>query len=358
MVLSVTACRRAAALLLLTLIALPAAAQRDGGSPLPPLVRDGAPTLAPLVERVSPSVVSVSVVHSAPQEQNPLLRDPVFRRFFGQQDRTQRPTLAAGSGVIVDATNGYVVTNAHVVANAQRIRVVLPDRRGFDAKLVGADRISDIAVLRISAERLVALPLGDSDAVRVGDYVVAIGNPFGIGQTVTAGIVSGLGRSGLSEGTLENFIQTDAPINPGNSGGALIDLYGRLVGINSAIIGPAGGNVGIGFAVPTNIMRAVMAQLVATGKVRYARLGVAVTDLVGDGSGREGVNVTRIEPGSGADKAGLRNGDVIVAVDGRPIRSASDLRSKIALAPVDSTVKVDVVRDGKPMTFDIRLSGT
>ena len=348
----------AAVLLLPALITLPAAAQRDGGTPLPPLVRDGAPTLAPLVERVMPSVVSVSVVHNAPQEQNPLLRDPVFRRFFGPQDRTQRPSLAAGSGVIVDAANGYVVTNAHVIANAQRIRVVLSDRRGFDAKLVGADRVSDIAVLRISAERLVALPLGDSDAVRVGDYVVAIGNPFGIGQTVTAGIVSGLGRSGLSEGALENFIQTDAPINPGNSGGALIDLYGRLVGVNSAIIGPAGGNVGIGFAVPANIVRAVMAQLVATGKVRYARLGVAVTDLVGDGSGREGVGVARIEPGSGADKAGLRNGDIIIAVDGRPIRSAADLRSKVALAPVDSTVKVDVLRDGKPLTFDIRLSGT
>jgi len=351
--------RCAAALLLLTPMALPAVAQRDGGSPLPPLVRDGAPTLAPLVERVMPSVVSISVTHNVPQEQNPLLRDPVFRRFFGQQDKTQqRPSLAAGSGVIVDAANGYVITNAHVVANAQRVRVVLPDRRGFDAKLVGSDRVSDIAVLRISAERLVALPLGDSDAVRVGDYVVAIGNPFGIGQTVTAGIVSGLGRSGLSEGALENFIQTDAPINPGNSGGALIDLYGRLVGINSAIIGPSGGNVGIGFAVPTNIMRAVMAQLVATGRVRYARLGVAVTDLVGDGSGREGVNVARIEPGSGADRAGLRNGDIIIAVDGRPIRSAADLRSKVALAPVDSTVKVDVLRDGKPLTFDIRLSGT
>ncbi|WP_218578315.1 trypsin-like peptidase domain-containing protein [Vineibacter terrae] len=357
MVLPVMARRCAAMLLpLLMLAALPAAAQRESSVP-PLLFRDGVPTLAPLVDRVMPSVVSVSVVHSAPQEQNPLLRDPVFRRFFQPDDKGQRPALAAGSGVIVDAANGYVLTNAHVVANAQRIRVTLSDRRTLDARLVGADRISDIAVLRIAAERLTALPLGDSDTIKVGDYVVAIGNPFGIGQTVTAGIVSGLSRSGLAEGRLENFIQTDAPINPGNSGGALIDLHGRLVGINSAIIGPSGGNVGIGFAVPTNIAHAVMGQLVSSGKVRYARLGVGVTDLIGDNRGTEGVNVTRVEPGSGADRAGLRNGDIIVAVDGRPVRSAADLRSRVALAPVDSTVKVDVLRNDRSMTFDVRLSG-
>jgi serine protease DegQ len=167
-----------------------------------------------------------------------------------------------------------------------------------------------------------------------------------------------LSRSGLGDGRLENFIQTDAPINPGNSGGALIDLRGRLVGINSAIIGPSGGNVGIGFAVPTSIAGAVMSQIIATGRVRYARLGVAITDTVGDvAGGRTGVNVMRVEPGSGADKAGLRTGDVIVAVDGRPVRSASDLRSRVALSPVDSTVKVEVLRDGKPMTLDVRLGG-
>jgi serine protease DegQ len=338
---------------LLVLMASPALAQRDPGSL--PLTRDGVPTLAPLVERVMPSVVSISVVQNAPQEQNPLMRDPTFRRFFGPQGRGQRPPLASGSGVIVDATKGYVLTNAHVVANAQKIRVTLSDRRSFDATLVGADRISDIAVLRIPAERLTALPLDDSDSLRVGDYVVAIGNPFGIGQTVTAGIVSGLSRSGLGNGQLENFIQTDAPINPGNSGGALIDLRGRLVGINSAIIGPAGGNVGIGFAVPTSIAGAVMSQIVATGRVRYARLGVAITETVPDASGRQGVNVTRVEPGSGAERAGLRTGDVIVSVNGRPVRSAADLRSRVALSPVDSTVKVEVLRDGRPMTFDVRL---
>ncbi len=340
---------------LLVLMASPAVAQRDTSSL--PLMRDGVPTLAPLVERVMPSVVSISVVQNVPQEQNPLLRDPTFRRFFGPQQGGQRPPLAAGSGVIVDAARGYVLTNAHVVANAQKIRVTLSDRRSMDATLVGADRISDIAVLRITADRLTALPLDDSDALKVGDYVVAIGNPFGIGQTVTAGIVSGLSRSGLGDGRLENFIQTDAPINPGNSGGALIDLRGRLVGINSAIIGPSGGNVGIGFAVPTSIAGAVMAQIVATGRVRYARLGVAITDTVGDASGRRGVDVKRVEPGSGADRAGLRTGDVIVAVDGRPVRSASDLRSRVALSPVDSTVKVEVLRDGRPMTFDVRLNG-
>jgi serine protease DegQ len=302
-----------------------------------------------------PSVVSISVVQNAPREQNPLMRDPTFRRFFGQQDGTRRPALAAGSGVIVDPGKGYVLTNAHVVANAQKIRVTLSDRRSFDATLVGADRISDIAVLRIPAERLTALPLDDTDSLRVGDYVVAIGNPFGIGQTVTAGIVSGLSRSGLGNGRLENFIQTDAPINPGNSGGALIDLRGRLVGINSAIIGPSGGNVGIGFAVPTSIAGAVMSQIVATGRVRYARLGVAITDIPADAGGRHGVSVARVEPGSGAERAGLRTGDVIVAVDGRPVRSASDLRSRVALSPVDSTVKVEVLRDGRPITFDVRL---
>jgi serine protease DegQ len=349
---------RRGALLILPLLALspvPSPAQRAGS--MPPLMREGVPTLAPLVERVIPSVVSVSVVQSAPREQNPLLRDPLFRRFFAPEEKAQQPALAAGSGVIVDAANGYVLTNAHVVANAQRIRVTLSDRRAFDARLIGADRASDIAVLRIPGERLTALPLGDSDAAKVGDYVVAIGNPFGIGQTVTAGIISGLGRSGLGNGRLENFIQTDAPINPGNSGGALIDLHGRLVGINSAIIGPSGGNVGIGFAVPTNIARAVMDQIVATGRVRYARLGVAVTDMVGDGRGLEGVNVQRVEPGSGAERAGLRVGDVIVALDGRPVRSASDLRSRVALTAVDSTVKVEVLRDNKTMKFDVRLSG-
>ncbi|MCW5749370.1 MAG: trypsin-like peptidase domain-containing protein [Alphaproteobacteria bacterium] len=338
------------------LAAPPAAAQRES-PPIPPLSRDGVPTLAPLVERVMPSVVSVAVVQNAPQEQNPLLRDPTFRRFFDPHDRSRRPVLAAGSGVIVDAEKGYVLTNAHVVANAQRIRVTLADRRSFDATLVGADRISDIAVLRITSDRLTALPLGDSDSARVGDYVVAIGNPFGIGQTVTAGIVSGLSRSGLGNGQLENFIQTDAPINPGNSGGALIDLHGRLIGINSAIIGPSGGNVGIGFAVPTNIARAVMQQIVATGRVRYARLGVAVTDAPADGSGKEGVKVERVEPRSGAERAGLRGGDIIVAVDGRPVRSSAELRGRVALLPVDSDVKVEVLRDGKPMTIEVRLGG-
>ncbi len=342
---------------LLILVTAPALAQRDVGSL--PLMRDGVPTLAPLVERVMPAVVSVAVVQNVPQQQNPLLRDPLFRRFFGQSqpEPRGRAALAAGSGVIVDASRGYVLTNAHVVANAQQIRVTLSDRRVLNAELVGADSTSDIAVLRIPTERLSAIPLGNSDALKVGDYVVAIGNPFGIGQTVTAGIVSGLSRSGLGNGRLENFIQTDAPINPGNSGGALIDLYGRLVGINSAIIAPGGGNVGIGFAVPTNIARAVMDQIVRTGKVQYARLGVLVSDTVPDASGRLGVRIQQVEPGSGAAKAGLRVGDVIVSVDGRPVHSASDLRSRVALSPVDSTVRVEVVRNGETKTFDVRLSG-
>jgi serine protease DegQ len=348
---------RRGALLILPLIMLgtaPAYAQRAGA--IPPLMRDGVPTLAPLVERVMPSVVSVTVLQNVPREQA-LVRDPQLRRFAGPDEKERRPPMSGGSGVIVDAANGYVLTNAHVIANAQRIRVILSDRREFDAQVIGADRGTDIAVLRIPAERLAALPLGDSDSVRVGDYVVAIGNPFGIGQTVTAGIVGGLGRSGLNNGRLENFIQTDAPINPGNSGGALIDLHGKLVGINSAIIGPSGGNVGIGFAVPTNIARAALGQIVATGVVRYARLGVLIADLVGDGTGREGVKVERVDPGSGAERAGLRTGDIITAVEGRNVRSTSDLRSRVALSPVDLPVKVDVLREGRPLTFQIRLAG-
>src|SRR6185295_10337065 len=242
--------------------------------------REGLPTLAPILEKVTPAVVNIAVLQRSPEDENPLLRDPFFRRFFGGPQQSQ-PQVAAGSGVIVDAKNGYVITNAHVVKDAKEILVTLRDNRRLPAKLVGADPGTDVAVVKVEPQRLAELKFGDSDDLQVGDFVVAIGNPFGIGQTATSGIVSALGRSGLSVEGYEHFIQTDASINPGNSGGALVNLKGELVGINSAIIGPAGGNVGIGFAVPSVMAKAVMDQLIRFGEVKRGRLGVAIQDVVG-----------------------------------------------------------------------------
>ena len=267
------------------------------------------PTLAPVVSKVTPAVVNISVLTRSPLEDNPLFQDPFFRRFFELPERPQRKEQATGSGVIVDAAHGYVITNDHVVKDAEKIIVILKDRRQFEAKLVGTDPGTDIAVLRIDAKGLSALPFGDSDKLRVGDYVIAIGNPFGIGQTVTSGIVSALGRTGLTPQGYEDFIQTDASINPGNSGGALVNLRGELIGINSAIIGPSGGNVGIGFAVPSNMARRVMEQITRFGEVRRGRLGITMTDLTPalakelGVSARAGAMITAVQPGSPAEKA-------------------------------------------------------
>ena len=231
------------------------------------------PSLAPLLKQVTPAVVNISVLTKSAIEDNPLFRDPFFRRFFDVPEKRE-PQVSAGSGVIVDAAKGYVLTNNHVIKNAQQILVTLKDRRQLEAKLIGTDPGTDIALLKIDAKDLTAVAIGDSDALNVGDFVVAIGNPFGLGQTVTSGIVSALGRTGLNIEGYEDFIQTDASINPGNSGGALIDLNGNLIGINTAIIGPSGGNVGIGFAVPTNMAKQVMDQLVKNGEVRRGRVGL------------------------------------------------------------------------------------
>lgn len=314
-------------------------------------------SLAPLVEEVTPAVVNIAAVHPSPQLQNPLLRDPYFRRFFGVPDAAVRPRLSAGSGVIVDARRGLVLTNHHVIQNAQQVQVTLKDRRSFAAEVVGSDPLTDIAVLRIPAKNLVALPLGDADRLRVGDYVVAVGNPFGIGQTVTAGIVSALERSGLSPEGYESYIQTDAPINPGNSGGALVNLAGELVGINSAILAPTGGNVGIGFAVPTNIARTVMDQILQYGTVRRGWVGIAVQDLtpdllaaLGDASPREGAVVTAIASGSPAATAGIRQGDIVVGFNDRPVSTASALRNMMGLTPIGSEVRLEIVRQGKTQT--------
>ncbi|MCW5729648.1 MAG: DegQ family serine endoprotease [Alphaproteobacteria bacterium] len=321
------------------------------------------PTLAPLIEAVTPAVVNIAVISRSPTADNPLLRDPFFRRFFNLPDAAPRPELSAGSGVIVDARRGLILTNHHVIERASEAVVTLKDRRSFRARLVGSDPDTDIALLQVEAEGLTALPFGDSDALRVGDYVVAIGNPFGLGQTVTSGIVSALGRTGINADGYEDFIQTDASINPGNSGGALVDLRGRLIGINTAIIGPAGGNVGIGFAVPANMARAVMNQLAEHGEVRRGRLGIGVQDLTPDlaqamGLARmtEGAVVTQVEPGSPAAEAGLVTGDVVLRFDGRPLRSATDLRNRIGLAPVGRSVTLGLVREGRQMEVTLRIA--
>lgn len=310
------------------------------------------PTLAPLVNQVTPAVVNVSVVTRAPMEDNPLFRDPFFRRFFNLPERQQRQEQAAGSGVIVDAARGFILTNNHVIKDAEQVIITLKDRRQFPAKLVGTDPGTDIAVLQISAPGLSALRIGDSDTLHVGDYVLAIGNPFGIGQTVTSGIVSAMGRSGLSVEGYEDFIQTDASINPGNSGGALVNLRGELIGINTAIIGPAGGNVGIGFAVPSVMARAVMEQIVRYGEVRRGRLGIEMADVPPAAQRRlrlpslDGAILADVQAGSPAARAGLREGDVVTALNGRPIRSSAELRARLGLTPVGEEVELSIVREG------------
>ena len=324
-----------------------APAQIPAGAP----VRDGLPTLAPVLERVTPAVVNIAVLQRSPEEQNPLLRDPFFRRFFGLPGEGQ-PQISAGSGVIVDAANGYVMTNAHVVKDAREVLVTLKDNRRLPAKLVGADPGTDIAVLRVDPGKLVDVKFGDSDALQVGDFVIAIGNPFGLGQTATSGIVSALGRSGLSMEGYEHFIQTDASINPGNSGGALVNLKGELVGINTAIIGPAGGNVGIGFAVPVVMARAVMEQLVKFGEVRRGRLGISMTDVVGG----EGAVVSEVQAGSPAVQAGVRKGDVVLGLNGRPVRGAAELRARLGVVPVGETVELQVRRGQEMQRLKARVA--
>jgi Do/DeqQ family serine protease len=333
--------------LALALVASGAAAQIPVGAPL----REGLPTLAPILEKVTPAVVNIAVLQRSPEEQNPLMRDPFFRRFFGGPGEAQ-PQIAAGSGVIVDARNGYVMTNAHVVKDAREVLVTLKDNRRLPAKLVGADPGTDIAVVRVDPKNLVDVKFGDSDALQVGDFVIAIGNPFGLGQTATSGIVSALGRSGLSMEGYEHFIQTDASINPGNSGGALVNLRGELVGINTAIIGPAGGNVGIGFAVPVVMARAVMDQLVKFGEVRRGRLGISMTDVVGG----EGATVAEVQADSPASKAGLRKADVVVGLNGRPVRGAAELRARLGVVPVGDTVELQVQRGGEKRTLKAQVA--
>ena len=332
----------------------PLAEPAVAAAPLPQAAGGAVPSLAPMLARITPGVVNIAV-RGKVREQNPLLQDPFFRRFFDlpQNQRPQeRETQATGSGVIVDAANGYVLTNGHVVENATRIEVTTKDNRRYTAKLIGRDADTDVAVLQIPTSGLVAVPMGDSDRLQVGDFVLAIGNPFGLGQTVTSGIVSALGRSGLGIEGYEDFIQTDASINPGNSGGPLVNLNGECVGINTAILAPGGGNIGIGFAVPINMARRVMEQLIRHGEVRRGRIGVAIQDLTPDladamkTSHTTGAVIARVDPGSPAERAGLRNGDLVVAANGVPIRSGTQLRNVIGLTSIGSDVALTVDRRG------------
>jgi len=291
--------------------------------------------------------------------QSPLLSDPFFRRFFNVPDQPrERTQQSLGSGVVVDAGNGYILTNHHVIDGADEISVNTADGRTLQATVVGSDPETDIAVLKVEQDNLTELPMSNSDSLRVGDFVVAIGNPFGLGQTVTSGIVSAMGRSGLGIEGYEDFIQTDASINPGNSGGALVNLRGELVGVNTAILSKSGGNVGIGFAIPINMARDIMAQLIEHGSVQRGTLGAQAQDLTPDlaaafdiAENGRGAVVTQVTRGSPADKAGLKAGDVITHINERPVKDASDVRNRIGLLRIGEKVQMKILRDGKPRTI-------
>jgi serine protease DegQ len=329
------------------------AASASAFASIPPSV-DGQPlpSLAPMLQKVTPAVVNIST-KTRVRVNNPFFNDPVFRQFFGLNGvPRERVEQSLGSGVIVDAANGYILTNNHVVGGADDITVTLQDGRDFKGKLVGTDPDTDVAVVKIDASGLQALPIADSSQLRVGDFVVAVGDPFGLGQTVTSGIVSALQRSGLGKSGYQNFIQTDASINPGNSGGALVNLRGELVGINSMILSPSGGNVGIGFAIPTKIASDVMQQLIAHGKVSRGSLGAQTQDITPSIAkllglkDNNGAVVTRVMPGSPADSAGLQVGDVIRSLNGATLENAEQLNNAEGLLPAQSTLTLGVLRNG------------
>ena len=331
-----------------------------------PLALDGEtlPSLAPMLEDVLPSVVNISTEGRVSAGSSPFQSDPFFERFFNMMPDSQprqRRTQSLGSGVIIDSESGYVVTNHHVIENADQIRVRLDDGRSFEAKVVGADPEADVAVIQIPAQGLKAIKLGDSDSLRVGDFVVAIGNPFGLSQTATSGIVSALGRSGLGIEGYEDFIQTDASINQGNSGGALVNLRGELIGVNTAILARGGGNVGIGFAIPVNMVVSLTAQIIEFGEVRRGRLGVHIQDLTPELAQAFGVEagsgalISKVIPDSAAKAADLREGDVITMVNGRAIKGATELRNVIGLARADEEIELTYIRDRKSFNKKIRI---
>ncbi|EPN0966974.1 serine endoprotease DegQ [Salmonella enterica subsp. enterica serovar Schwarzengrund] len=319
------------------------------------------PSLAPMLEKVLPAVVSVKVEGTAAQSQKV---PEEFKKFFGEDlpDQPSQPFEGLGSGVIIDAAKGYVLTNNHVINQAQKISIQLNDGREFDAKLIGGDDQSDIVLLQIqNPSKLTQIAIADSDKLRVGDFAVAVGNPFGLGQTATSGIISALGRSGLNLEGLENFIQTDASINRGNSGGALLNLNGELIGINTAILAPGGGSIGIGFAIPSNMAQTLAQQLIQFGEIKRGLLGIKGTEMTADIAKAFKLNVQRgafvseVLPNSGSAKAGVKSGDVIISLNGKPLNSFAELRSRIATTEPGTKVKLGLLRDGKPLEVEVTL---
>ena len=333
------------------------------------------PSLAPMVEKTRPAVVNIATTGHIDVQKHPLLNDPFFKRFFeGYGDiPQQKESKSLGSGVVIDADKGYIVTNHHVVEGAQEIAITMHNGHHFKAKLIGTDPEADVAVLQADIEGLHAIPFGDSDKLRVGDFAVAIGNPFGLGQTVTSGIVSALGRTGLGIEGYENFIQTDASINPGNSGGALVNLRGELIGINTAILAAGGGgNVGIGFAIPINMVRQIAEQLIEYGEVRRGMLGVIMQNLTPELSQafgldlHQGVVISQVIEDTAAEEAGLKVGDVVTSINGVPVKSASAMRNMVGLLRVGDEMSMTIIREGNKKTItavirdakDLSVSGT
>ena len=323
------------------------------------------PSLAPMLKRVTPAVVNIATSGTVRIQENPLFNDPFFRHFFDLPTQPRhRKTQSLGSGVIVDAKNGYIITNNHVIDKADEIRVTLRNGETLQAKLIGTDPDTDVAIIQVTAKNLTAIPLGNSDQLNVGDFAVAIGNPFGLGQTVTSGIISALERSGLGIEGYENFIQTDASINPGNSGGALVNLKGELIGINTAIFSKSGGNIGIGFAIPINMANDIMQQLITSGEVTRGRLGAQAQDLTPQLAQafnipfRRGAVVSHVEKDSPADRAGLKSGDIVTEINGKAIRDANTLRTMIGLLRVGQDVTMKVLRENKTLTLKAKVQKT
>lgn len=323
---------------------------------------DGVPSLAPLIEKAIPAVVNISVNGKKSLNRDAFDIPEEFRFFFPDIQQRERKFSALGSGVIIDAQKGYVITNHHVIDGADEIKVTLHDSRVFNAKVKGQDEQTDFALLELeNPQNLTELKFADSDSLKVGDFAIAIGNPFGLGQTVTSGIVSALGRSGLNIENYENFIQTDAAINSGNSGGALINLKGELIGINTAILGKAGGNIGIGFAIPSNMAHSIVDQLIANGKVTRGLLGIMGTEVNEDLAknfdykSRNGAFVNEVMKNSAADKAGIKSGDILTSINGVPITSFGQLRAKIATLGAGAKIKLGVFRDGSEKQIEVTL---